>query len=258
MSRYCRSAIVVVCCSLLTLLANFVVNGSVAFAASSSSDPMVVIARDVTPLAQCQRMEAIRKPGTVSFSSIKYSACPAGTLIRTYVVPLSEAKAQHEEYILLPATEDQIQHLVSAKAPRQSSAVRPFSFCINVEKFTSTSWTFSANGDSGTTGVDWNTNSDCTLVFNWTKAKMTNCGSPCAPTSWGSSQYGPSVGNPSVTFSWTDGSGNCPTLPLGQTVQKNINQGNFSPNGFFWQVFWNNNGFCASGQTMNASLGQLS
>ncbi len=248
----------VVGCSLLALLANFAVIGSTAFAARSSQEPMVVIAKDVTPLAQCQKMEAIRKTKTSPLSSIKYSACPAGTLVQTYVVPLSQAKAQHEDYVLLPATEEQIQHLMGTKVPHQPLAVRPLTFCIAVEKFTSTTWSFPANGTSGTISVDWNTNSDCTLRFNYTTAKKTGCGTPCAPTSWGSSKYGPAVGSASVTFSWTDGSGNCPVLPLSQKVQKNINQGNFSPNGFFWQVFVNNNGFCASGETLNASLGQLS
>lgn len=66
----------------------------------AAAEPMVVVVRDVTPLGCTLRYSTL--VGTV-FVPSRSMPCPAGTVMSTVHVPLSEAIARHEAYVKLPS-----------------------------------------------------------------------------------------------------------------------------------------------------------
>lgn len=73
-----------------------------AFAASSTSDPLVTIAVDLTP-ASCTITQTATPPPTVHQAVWReQSHCPAGSVTGMKNIPLSQAKAQREAYVMYP------------------------------------------------------------------------------------------------------------------------------------------------------------
>ncbi len=126
MTRYFRPAIVpcVALVSILGVLLLSVIRMSMpTHAAALSVDTQVVIAVDVTNHS-CFKKTA-KTLSALHTSATTLIPCPAGTMIQSVIVPLSEAKADHEAYITLPSgnasqslweqTNEQISRLLEAK-----------------------------------------------------------------------------------------------------------------------------------------------
>ncbi|MFI5272665.1 MAG: hypothetical protein ACHQ4H_06495 [Ktedonobacterales bacterium] len=134
------------------------------YAPSSAGNPLVVIARDVTAVAHCERTDAINL-GTPQQSIVR-SRCQAGDIVETFVVQLSQARSQRTAYVLLPSpdaskssqlqTDQKIRDLMAAtrRAARATvqGAVRqqvsPLLAC----------------GGSGTAGLMWNPSFNATQL----------------------------------------------------------------------------------------------
>ncbi len=151
---------------------------SPSFAASraiAKSDPLVVIALDVTRSSHCSASK-ILNVGTRKQVTVNY-ACPAGSIIETETVHLSQAVAQHEPYVVLPSSTSsekvlkqfllQVQQLVAMvreKAERESpNSFQGPSIACGSSSTPSVNWT--ANGDSVHTYVHYTKSSDCSTVF---------------------------------------------------------------------------------------------
>lgn len=96
-----------------------------ASAASSAFTPLVVVAVDTTP-STCTITRTVRNHSGVLVTPTN---CPAGTSVSTTNVPLSQARAQHETYVMYPASPQQARELIQAKMQAfqsaQNTVVRP-------------------------------------------------------------------------------------------------------------------------------------
>ncbi len=85
-----------------------------AHASPHSSEPLVIIAKDVTRVdisghtRSCIETFTRTKKGRGSEVSTLHTPCPAGTYIQSVFVPLSLTEAQHEPYVLIPSTSTSI------------------------------------------------------------------------------------------------------------------------------------------------------
>ncbi len=184
---------------------------SPSFAASKAiakSDPLVVIALDVTRTSHCSASK-ILNVGTRKQFTVNY-ACPAGSIIETETVHLSQAVARHEPYVVLPSSTSsekvlkhfllQFQQLVAMvreKAEQESpNSFQGPSIACGSSSTPSLNWT--ANGDSVHTYVHYTKSSDCTTVFIQFSGVQGNTAPN--PLWWDRDQYA----------SWTGYLNNCP------------------------------------------------
>jgi hypothetical protein len=76
----------------------------VAHASGVSTNPLVVVATDVTnQTGYC--FEVFKANVDTAFASTTQVRCPAGTLITTRILPLSQASVLHEPYVVLPSSQ---------------------------------------------------------------------------------------------------------------------------------------------------------
>jgi hypothetical protein len=94
---YMRS---IFCIALVCTVGLVSIQAPQAQAASHLADPLVVVVKDVTSTHCYQKMAWTLR--ALHASSTKRLSCPAGTALETVEVPLSEAKAHHEVYVVLP------------------------------------------------------------------------------------------------------------------------------------------------------------
>lgn len=94
-------------------------------AAGPVPDPFVVVAVDATP-SICTITRTVTNHLK---TSIVHTHCPAGTAVSTTATPLARAKALHENYVMYPASPQQIQELIRTKIAvvqsTQNSSVHP-------------------------------------------------------------------------------------------------------------------------------------
>lgn len=160
-------------CLACAVLLPFVSGGGTVHAAA---DPTVVVVRDATPAGCTQRYSTL--VGT-SFVSTRTVPCPAGTIGEDVQVPLSEAKARYEAYVVLPSRTSslavqtqaglqiqQLENAAKAKWHPANKSVTPASSCStnshSVETYWSTWWDTDTTFDAW---VFWDTHSDCTIYI---------------------------------------------------------------------------------------------
>lgn len=139
-----------------------------AYAASSVSDPLVVVAIDATPSTCTITHKMIRPRKTIPQSTLITSThCPAGTAISITEMHLSQAKALHDAYVVYPASPQQIQELTQAKRAAfqstQNSSVHPAT-CLGggyEETDINPTW----NGDYLYMAVFYDVAPDCSSIF---------------------------------------------------------------------------------------------
>lgn len=114
------------CFTLLSIVGVLMMEGGPrhAYAASISTNSLVIIAVDLTP-PSCKFVKVIRSDKTHALLSRTQTHCPAGSYVGTQQVPLSVAVARHEQYMLPLSTDaslsmkeqsnSQIQQLIDAK-----------------------------------------------------------------------------------------------------------------------------------------------
>lgn len=88
------------CLGLLSMASTLLLSSPIVFAANISKDPTVVVAMDVTSQSSCTDTTVINV--NARQQTTFYSACEAGSVIRSEVVSLSEALNQGKRYVLLP------------------------------------------------------------------------------------------------------------------------------------------------------------
>ncbi len=151
-----------------------------AYDATPSVDTQVVIAVDVTDQS-CFKKTA-RTLNGLHTSAPTPIPCPAGTVIQSVIVPLSEAKADHEAYVTLPSgkasqsfwqeTNEQISWLLEAKRSMiqhvdQRSRSIPNNDCGEYNEFGTYPTVF---GDSLYVAIDYQISYSCNnLVLDQTK-----------------------------------------------------------------------------------------
>ena len=91
-------ALSLTCLCLVGILTQFAII-PVAHAASTTSNPLVIVATDTTP-SICTITHTVKK---LSASSVTHMHCPAGTAISLSKIPLSQAKIHRENYVTYPA-----------------------------------------------------------------------------------------------------------------------------------------------------------
>jgi hypothetical protein len=182
--------------------------------ATSATDPLVVIAQDTTASSSCT-METTMNDSTVQ------SACPAGTVIGTMKVTLSQALAEHEDYVLLPSgtidattaaqLDKQIHDLMVAKSTaiqHPSTPMTPFisqtpsTQCAYQDNITkSANWTPTFNGSIHLySSVTYLRETSCYLYIYHSQMRGVNVPSPVywwqdayAADTWGRGCH--SIGN---------------------------------------------------------------
>jgi hypothetical protein len=125
-------------CSSICLIA-FGVNAALfpslhAYAAGGSGDPLVAVVVDKTQESSCT--ETFRANIGTSHESVTHIPCPAGTIMAEVTVHRSQAIAQHEAYVVLPAAQasssvrqqtlKQIQQLQEAKQTTLRSQISKY------------------------------------------------------------------------------------------------------------------------------------
>ncbi|HLV99515.1 MAG TPA: hypothetical protein VKT82_12645 [Ktedonobacterales bacterium] len=88
-------------CLACLLVGSLMTTSPVDAASLSPSDPLVVVVRNVTPRSGCT-MTVKDYVGTPKETTM-VKACPAGTLMRFFHIPRSQAVANHEAYVILPS-----------------------------------------------------------------------------------------------------------------------------------------------------------
>jgi hypothetical protein len=240
MRRHLKRSIAVLG-SLLIALGALAISFTPALASPRTTDPMVVIAQDTTTLSSCTMITATSN-GTDS------SPCPAGSVITTAHVLLSQALAANEAYVLLPPKSissaeaakvtQQIQDLMRAKADhihQHTGAIKPFiaglpNTCrIWSELSKSASW--HPGFDLNTTFlsiVDYQVNGLCSLNMEYSEIDLQKIG---GPTYWDHDQY---------TSSYWDWG--CQSLPSGWTTHGP--GGNFEAAGYYYEQWVYNGSNC--------------
>ncbi len=145
--------------------------------AAANPDPTVVVVRDSTPLGCLERRGLLQGTTWVTTSTF---ACPAGTRMSLVQVLLSEAKANHEAYVVMPSQSSSraeqdaamvnIQALAkAANATFQSAnSVVPLSSCSPRTQYLAiyngnTAWDSQNKYDMN---VDYDTHSDCSVYIH--------------------------------------------------------------------------------------------
>lgn len=95
---------------------------------ASASDPGVLVVRDTTNAGAGCRMKVTLDPGTSRARVLRQTACPAGTVMSTAMVRLSQARSQHQTYLTLPTTAAAVQTLITSTT-RATRAAHPDTFC---------------------------------------------------------------------------------------------------------------------------------
>lgn len=189
--------------SLLIICGALVTGLTPTLAAPRATDSLVVIAQDITSLAHC-----ITGLSTTAGTVISpASPCPAGTVISTKQVPLSQALAEHEAYVLLPSSKptssteiakisQQVDDMVSAKVRQiRQQAAATFSPQVNLTPATCGAsglfrWAdWSPDFDSNSSfyvSITWNVNGNCTITWVTSYMDLLSVG---GPTYWNDDQY---------------------------------------------------------------------
>jgi hypothetical protein len=95
-------SLLALCFSLLALFGSQLVGFSPAHAASVSTDPLVVIAVDVTAQSNCNLTKTVNLGHSHAYTV--HRPCVPGTIMMSQVVPLSHAVATHERYVRLSSS----------------------------------------------------------------------------------------------------------------------------------------------------------
>src|SRR5579872_479826 len=98
-----KRVLLILCLMILAVSVHGTIYGPVAHA---SSDPEVMIAVDATP-ATCESIITTRATQRQAI----HSRCAPGTVIKTVAIPLSQAQAQHEAYVILLPVHASLQQL---------------------------------------------------------------------------------------------------------------------------------------------------
>jgi hypothetical protein len=147
---------------------------AVAHASSESANPLVVVANDVTNQTG-YRFEVFNANIDTAFASTTQVRCPAGTLITTKILPLSQASTLHEPYVVLPSSQttasvrekavQEIQRLLQAKGDSlhsKNSLDHPLTQCGHAGS-ASLYWA-DTPGDDFYSTITFYKSSDCTTV----------------------------------------------------------------------------------------------
>lgn len=194
-------------------------------AASTTPSPSVIIAVDATTHS-CVLTRGQVVGSSHAHKVLSQSTCAAGTFMKTQIVPLAQAQAKHEAYVLVPtlqasATQQlqfttQVQQMVNAK--RQAvQAVSPLVLHPNSdcgETFYGSAGD-TVDGDRLFMEVEWHVSSSCSSILIdtvWLQAESLS-----APLWWADSEY---AGSSWATSCPSVGTGN-----LSQTLDKNESMG---------------------------------
>ena len=170
------------CAVLLLLLSLQIFFSSSVHATSRSTQPMVVIVKDITTTdaqgrqGTCLQTKTVTSKHNVSITT--HSPCVPGAFLQTVVVSLAQAQLQHEPYVQLPATplsgvkalqvRQQIDKLLSDKRQReqrsQSSKMVHPSSCVNSGAEVSTGFRRTIDNDSISFYVTYYVSVDCSSV----------------------------------------------------------------------------------------------
>lgn len=156
---------------------------STASAASAlvKSDPEVVVVQDVTATSQCYHTFEVN-PST-AHATVTKSSCQPGTIVRTFHVPLSVARARHLDYVVLPSYDaprskqlETVQEISALMSATQSALLPPLQYpslsAINAvsascgNNYTESSgWTANYGNQPFFTGyVSWSQVANCVQV----------------------------------------------------------------------------------------------
>lgn len=173
---------------LLSVVGALLIGSSTALAAPTStiSDPLVVVARDTTMRGLCTiTWEVHRGAQQLSRST---SACPAGSVVGTFIIPLSQARTAGEAFVVLPPrnassstlarAQQQVDGLVAtvaahSRASVQSGFIRPLIACNSTGSVTA-SWdpSFDLNTILDSI-VNYSKAPDCTMTINQSELRGT-------------------------------------------------------------------------------------
>lgn len=152
-------------------------------APSSSSASMVVVARDLTSLADCHLSHGVKATHSSPVTWVSQSTCPANTIMEISVVPRSQAIALHERYVVLPAHNAasavqsatmELLRLIDTPQHSQYAARTPnlpFS-CTYFENVVSASGT--VGNDQVYSTLDYQKETNCTVYLYSTTARVTS------------------------------------------------------------------------------------
>jgi len=164
----------VLCLSLLAVFGSQLVGLSSAHAASVSSDPLVVVAVDVTAQTRCALTKTMNLGSPYEFTV--HQPCAEGTIIMSQNMPLSQAVATHKRYIRLPSsqaspttweqTDQAIESLMRSEGASILKQLGKDNFLPQSPCGTSTHWIVNwyPDGDSITSGVQYYKYSSCTNI----------------------------------------------------------------------------------------------
>lgn len=189
--------------SLLIVFGALMTSLTPTFAAPRAADSLVVIAQDTTSLVHC-----ITGVSTTAGTVISpASPCPAGTVISTKQVPLSQALAEHEVYVLLPSSKSissteiakisqQVDDMVSAKIRQlRQQAAATFSAQVKLTPATCGAsglykWAdWSPDFDPNTSfyaEILYDVNVNCSITWNTSYLNLLAIG---GPTYWNDDKY---------------------------------------------------------------------
>jgi hypothetical protein len=202
---------------LLGLVLSTTFSSPAAHAAQVSQNPSVAIAVDgTTPACVFTRAQIVGPSHTHKL--LTQTQCPAGTFMKTQIVSLAQAQAQHDAYVLLPAAHasaaqwlqynQQISQVVSAK--RQQLQARSLHTIVPLNDCGQTLWgniTDTVAYDRIDMQVQWQVSSSCssiTIDTAWLQAYNVN-----SPLWWNENDYAgygwrnwlcPSVGTNNISF----------------------------------------------------------
>lgn len=167
--------------SVTGLLSVFLAQGGTALAApatsatTSAQNPTVVVVRDITP-SNCTLTLTSRNLVGQAHQTRTVIPCSAGTFMAVLHVPQSQAIARHEAYVAMPLasasqsqvmqTGKQIEALINTTNARlhpTQSKPSPYTSCSLRSQSLYGSWVW--GGDSWSSGVSWDTHSDCSIYI---------------------------------------------------------------------------------------------
>lgn len=163
------------------LLSIFLAQGGTALAAPAgrqaalAQNSTVVVVRDITP-SNCTLTLTSQNLVGQAHQTRTVIHCPAGTIVDVLHVPLSQAIARHEAYVVMPSTSatqaqlmqtgKQIAALINttnARLHTMQTKLSPNSSCSLRSQSLYGSWVW--GGDSWSSGVSWDTHSNCSIYI---------------------------------------------------------------------------------------------
>lgn len=151
-------------------------------APSSPSTSMVVVAKDLTS-ADCHLSHGVKATHSSPVTWVSQSTCPANTIMEISVVPRSQAIAQHERYVVLPAHNAasavqsatmELLGLIDTPQHSQYAARTPNMplSCTYFENVVSATGT--VGNDQVYSTLDYQKETNCTVYFYSTTARVTS------------------------------------------------------------------------------------